>query len=361
MSAGRRRSRLERRNACGSAAWAALVTGIGIALLSPPGCTTDRGQSGRSDEDAEAAAVLDGDEITLEEVDDRIRHQLFEEEFGRDADRLYAARQATLDDMIDERLLDRAASAAGQPPETYLEEAVAALPPIAEADLQRLFDSVRDRLPAEATIDAYRDQLRAHLESERREQVFAALREGKSIEVTLPRERVSVDATGPSLGAADAPVTVVEFSDFQCPYCGRAVATVKALHQRYPDRIRIVYRHLPLSFHGQARLAAVASVCADAQGRFWDYHDLLFAHQQALGRDDLIGYANTLGLDRDAFEACLDSSEATEKVVADLQAAEDAGATGTPTFFVNGIKLTGARPLDQFEALIDDELARVAP
>jgi protein-disulfide isomerase len=262
--------------------------------------------------------------------------------------------------MIDERLLARAAAETGTTPEAYLETALAALPPIDESDLQALFDANKDRLPADATIDPYREQLRDHLREQRIHEVYARLREDASIRVTLPRERVAVAATGPSLGPAEAPVTIVEFSDFQCPFCGRAVSVVEALHARYPDTVRIVYRHLPLSFHEHARLAAIASVCADEQGRFWDYHDRLFDDQKALAREDLIAHAEALGLDRRAFEACLVAPEPAAVVDADLSAAEEVGATGTPTFFVNGLKLTGARPVEQFEEIIDEELQRVA-
>jgi protein-disulfide isomerase len=136
---------------------------------------------------------------------------------------------------------------------------------------------------------------------------------------------------------------------------------MKALHARYPDDVRIVYRHLPLSFHAQAREAAIAAVCADDQGHFWDYHDLLFENQEDLEREAFVAHAEALDLDLDRFEACLDSDDAAATVDADLRAAEAAGATGTPTFYINGIKLTGARPLEQFEEIVEEERDRLVP
>jgi protein-disulfide isomerase len=324
-------------------------------------CSTERGAPGPVEGASTAVARVDGDEITLADVDERIRRRLFEEEFGGDPDRLYSARRATLDEMIDEQLLAEAAAEAGQPPERFLDARLAELPPITEADMQALFDANRDRLPADATMEPYREQLRAHLERERTDEVLAALRESTPIEISMPRDRITVDALGPSLGPADAPVTVVEFSDFQCPFCSRAVPVMKALHARYPDDVRIVYRHLPLSFHAQAREAAIAAVCADDQGHFWDYHDLLFENQEDLEREAFVAHAEALDLDLDRFEACLDSDDAAATVDADLRAAEAAGATGTPTFYINGIKLTGARPLEQFEEIVEEERDRLVP
>ena len=123
-----------------------------------------------------------------------------------------------------------------------------------------------------------------------------ALRAEAEISIDLPHQRSEVAAIGPSVGPEDAAITLIEFSDYQCPYCSRAVPTLKALIENHPDDLRVVYRHLPLSFHAQARGAAEASVCADEQGLFWEYHDLLFANQRALQPEQLLGYATGLGM-----------------------------------------------------------------
>jgi protein-disulfide isomerase len=181
----------------------------------------------------------------------------------------------------------------------------------------------------------------------------------------LEPPRVSVAAEGPSLGPADAPVTIIEFSDFQCPYCGRASNTVKQIHERYPKQVRIVYRHLPLdSIHPHARPAAEAAACANAQSRFWEFHDKIFANQRALSAPDLQRYAKEVGLDVAAFDQCVTERKFQALVDLDLKAANTAAAAagkrslGTPAFFVNGILVSGAKPAEEFYRLIDAELAR---
>jgi protein-disulfide isomerase len=174
-----------------------------------------------------------------------------------------------------------------------------------------------------------------------------------------------VAAEGPSFGPADAPVTIVEFSDFECPYCARAGVIAKQIQARYPTQVRFVYRHLPLErIHPHARGAAEASACADAQGRFWDFHDKLFANQRALSPADLQRYAGELKLDQAAFDQCVKERKFQAQVDRDLAAAAEAaggagkGGLGTPSFFVNGILLSGAKPIGDFYRLIDAELAR---
>ncbi len=338
------------------------MRGIAPALIAVVGlgCESWPGPEDTPAEPRPAAATVDGQTIALADVDERIRRDLFEEAFGKDASRLYTARRETVGELIDEQLLAAKAAATGQTSEAWLEDAVRALPPISDAEITQLFEENRERLPASATIEAYEDQLRAYLGLGRIQQVLAGLREEAAISISLPRQRTRVAATGPSLGPEGAPITIVEFSDFQCPFCARVVPTVKALHERYPDEVRIVYRHLPLEFHAQAKPAAIASVCADAQGSFWAYHDRLFENPKALERDDLIAHANEVGLDAGAFTTCLDDPASAEVVEVDARAAAEVGATGTPTFFVNGVKLTGAQPVERFAALIDDELRRMA-
>jgi len=342
----------------GSHVLASLASGILISTLA---CSTWSSGDDEAPTDDPIVATVNGEAIRLGDLDDRIRRELFEREFADDPGSLYEARSSTIDDMIDERLLSEAAQAAGVPTEDYLESALDALPPVSDAEVQQLFDDNLDRLPPGASIEAYEPQLRAHLDGQRVGQVFANLRNAANVEIAVPRERIDVAATGPALGPSDAPVVIIEFSDFQCPFCARAVPILKALHARHPEDVRIVFRHMPLSFHGNARIAAVGAVCADAQGRFWDYHDALFANQKALGRDDLIAQANTLGLEPEAFTTCLDDPASAAIVDSDSASAVALGLTGTPTFFVNGLKLTGARPLEQFEAIIADEKAARTP
>ncbi len=146
----------------------------------------------------------------------------------------------------------------------------------------------------------------------------------------------------PQRGPGDAWVTIVEFSDFQCPYCGAAEPTVQAVLAAYPQDARLVYKHFPLSFHVNARPAANAAECARAQGDFWEMHDLLFANQAALGASALAGYASQIaGLDTAAWQACFDARQWDSRVMADEALGESLGVPGTPTFVVNGQPYVG--------------------
>jgi protein-disulfide isomerase len=160
----------------------------------------------------------------------------------------------------------------------------------------------------------------------------------------------------PVKGPSSAPVTLVAFSDFQCPFCSRAVPTVRQLESDYQGKLRIAFKQLPLPFHDHAHLAAEAALAANEQGKFWQYHDKLFANQQALDRPALEKYAQELGLDMTKFRAALDSGKFKDKVDAEAKEGAAVGATGTPTFFINGTRLVGAQPIDAFKAVIDKEL-----
>lgn len=163
--------------------------------------------------------------------------------------------------------------------------------------------------------------------------------------------------SAPAKGPSDARVTIVEFSDFQCPFCSRLAVSMDELLAAYPNEIRLEFRHFPLSFHSNAQVAAEAAVCAQAQGRFWEFHDAMFANQGLLARDDLIGFAGDAGVDVDALSACLDSGESTEHVAADQEAGRALGVTGTPNFFVNGVGFAGALPYEELVAIVEDALA----
>jgi protein-disulfide isomerase len=172
-------------------------------------------------------------------------------------------------------------------------------------------------------------------------------------------QRVSVSTDGqPALGPGNAPVTIVEFSDYQCPYCQKWDQEVyNQLLVSYPGKIRFVYRDLPLPMHSEAIPAAEAADCAGAQGVYWKYHDALFSGQYTLGRGDYERIASDLGLDTTAFTACLDDHRYLAAVNANASYAASLGLTGTPSFFINGRELIGALPIEQFKAIIDEELA----
>jgi protein-disulfide isomerase len=167
----------------------------------------------------------------------------------------------------------------------------------------------------------------------------------------------------PSLGPDDAPITLVEFSDYQCPFCKRwNDETYQQLLAAYPGQIRMVYRQLPLtSLHPDAMSAAVASMCAYDQGAFWQFHDKLFSDQYGLGRDAYVKYATDLELDTAAFKSCLDSGKFDDFIQKDMAFSLNLGVQSTPTFFINGLAVVGAQPLSVFKQVIDKELAGEIP
>jgi len=166
-----------------------------------------------------------------------------------------------------------------------------------------------------------------------------------------------VKQTGDNVkGSVNAKVTIIEYSDFQCPFCGRAAPTVKQVLAAYPNDVKLVYRHFPLPSHSQAQKAAEASECAAQQGNFWEYHDKLFENQDALYVPMLKDYASQIGLNTTDFNLCLDSGAMYDKVQANKKEGEAAGVTGTPAFFVNGKLISGAVPYSQIKQVIDAEL-----
>jgi protein-disulfide isomerase len=177
----------------------------------------------------------------------------------------------------------------------------------------------------------------------------------------IKRYDVPVD-DDPSFGPADAPLTLIEFSDFECPYCQRWQEEVWGqLQKSYGDKIRLVYRDFPLPGHPNAIPAAEAANCANEQGKFWEYHDLLFGGSQGLSEAAYVQYAQSLGLDMTSFNQCVSEHRYNQEIQADYQWASELGVNSTPTFFLNGIPLVGAQPIDVFTQVIELELKGEIP
>jgi protein-disulfide isomerase len=157
-------------------------------------------------------------------------------------------------------------------------------------------------------------------------------------------------------GSKNAPVIIVEYSDFECPYCKRAAPTVEEIRKTYGDKVAIVFRQFPLGFHANAKPAAMATECAAEQGKFWEYHDILFDKSPALTQNDLISYAKSLSLDEKKFTDCLTSKKYEGKVNSDMSEGQTLGVQGTPAFFINGNLISGAYPFSEFKKRIDAEL-----
>jgi protein-disulfide isomerase len=191
-------------------------------------------------------------------------------------------------------------------------------------------------------------------------QLIAALRQRQALDAPLSDERWQALLAGepPGFGVAGAKVAVVEFSDFQCPYCAQAAATVQRLKQDYGSRIRFVFRHFPLPFHPNARAAAQAAIAAQDQGKFWEYHDLLFGNQDALSSDALLAYARKLGLDLDAFRTAAQGESSAHRVADDLRLGESVQIQGTPTLFIDKKRIEDPMDYEKVSKIVEEALGQ---
>jgi protein-disulfide isomerase len=174
-----------------------------------------------------------------------------------------------------------------------------------------------------------------------------------------PSKRYTVDSgSAPIRGGKDAQVTIVEFSDFQCPFCSRVNPTLAQINQTYGDKVKVAFKHLPLRIHPDAPAAHAAAESAHRQGKFWEMHDKIFANQREIKPDKLREYAKEIGLDLEKFDKDVVSPDVKKRVDSDSQEADKLGVSGTPAFFINGRYLSGAQPFESFKKLIDEELAK---
>jgi protein-disulfide isomerase len=279
--------------------------------------------------------------------------------------KLYQGREQALEQLVIEKLIDAEAAKAGKSRDDLLKaEIEGKVTPPTDAEIQSFFDKNVSRMPPGATLDQFRDQIVQRMTKEkqgaRMREYIEQLKKGAGVETFLPAFSVDVPArTGaPVKGNASAPVKIIEFSDFQCPYCTRAADTVKEVLTKYGDKVSVEYRHFPLDFHKRAHRAAEGSECANQQGKFWEYHDLLFANQSALEENNLKDYAAKAGLDVAKFDACMADAGTAKIVDADMENGASVGMSGTPGFYINGKLLAGAVPIEEFAKVIDAELKK---
>ncbi len=334
------------------------LTALAACLL-PTACATTT--TAASPASTAPVARYGATTITLADVEAKASDELYDLQ-----EKLHELRTQTAERLFVEQAIAAAAKKQGVTEDEWVAARLdkAAREPT-EAELAALFDKAKARLGPEADFDAVRPQLRDYLLREQRakkaKELFEVLKKEHGFALLLDgprRPRKKVEATGPTRGAADAQVTIVVFADFECPYCSRSAQTVERVLAAYPGKVRLVYRHYPLSFHKKAPLAAEAAACANEQGRFWEYHDALYANQDALDPTALKAHAAALDLDGPKFESCLESGRMKAVVDRDMAAGEKAGVKGTPAYFINGVVLSGAQPEEEFKKLIDAELAR---
>jgi protein-disulfide isomerase len=316
---------------------------------------------------ATEVATLDGKPVTYGElVAEKDLGLQFKQAESKALADLYDVRKKAADQLLTRKLLTGEAKKVNKELDDWFQhDFLASVPEPTDAEVTAAYDEHKNQLPPGAKLEELKPKIAQFVKQDKaRKQLATMLEDLKTkhkAKVTLaaPRlPRVEVAATGPSKGPADAKVTIVEFSDFQCPFCSRAVPTIEKVLKDYDGKVRLVFRHFPLDGHPQAAKAAEAGACAADQGKFWEMHDKMFGNQQKLAVTDLKETAKVLGLDAAKFDKCLDSGEKKAAVQGDQKAGSDAGVSGTPAFFVNGVFINGAVPYEDFKEALDRELGK---
>jgi protein-disulfide isomerase len=339
-------------------AWVVLYASTGALLGCAREAVTEEPPKAAAGQ--QVVAVLGSEKLTLAEVD----QQAGEGNLAAIREKEYELRHDALERMLEERLFAQEAKARGISVDELLKREVEAkLHEPDEAEVSQLYEQNKIRfgsLPKAAVEDNIRAAVRSRDRAQRRAAFRRELmkKSGARILLEPPRRVVSVPASAPALGPAKAPITMVEYADYQCPYCKRAQATVEEVLKRYAGRIRFVHRDFPLDFHPGALPAARAANCAGEQGKFWEYHRSLLEQDGKLDDADLKARASSLGLNVTAFESCLAYPQGDAPIRASIAEGQKLGVAATPTFFINGREVSGARPLEAFTDVIDDELDR---
>jgi len=344
------------------------LLGFAGALAACGAGTPPSTSTGSANDDAEGSdstavlATIDGKDITMEDVRARAGDDLDRMEIG-----YQRARSELIGNTLDAILNDRVLLAAARKEGKSVEQLIAAqagpsLNPT-DADVAGWYEENKARLGGR-TLDQLRPQIADYLRQQRHDEAREKLRERlekkRKVAVYFQPYRVPLNNEGaPALGPADAPVTMTEFSDFQCPYCGQFFPTLKQLEKNFGNDLRIVYRQFPLNIHPNAQKAAEASLCAQDQGKFWEMHDLMFQEQDKLSVADLKEKAARLGMNQQEFDSCLDSGKHVRRIREDEKEGNRLGVDGTPAFFLNGVPLPGgAVPYDVAAKAIQEAIDR---
>ncbi|HHQ47403.1 MAG TPA: hypothetical protein ENK19_00790 [Acidobacteria bacterium] len=310
-------------------------------------------------EESKVVATYSLGAITQAEV-----NRMIGPELARLRKQIYDLESRTIRQMVSERLLRGAALKEGLTRDQYYDKYVTSkIKDPSDAEVEQVMKQYRSQLPKkdEDARKLVRQALRDREKQRLERMLDARLLQGANLKILLeePRFHVPISPKDPVRGPADAPVTIVEFSDFQCPYCARVQATLHRLMETYPNQVKIVFKNMPGQRHDRARPAAEAALCAGRQGKFWEMHDWLYAHQHTLDDASIEAEAKKLGLDMDAFSTCVSKHETARQVDAGLNEARVLGLNGTPIFFVNGKMIRGARPFQVFDEAVRSELMRL--
>ena len=331
-----------------------------LTAVAMTGCSGNS-VSATDDDPNRVVAYVGNDRITMADLEATALGQLKRLEVQR-----YETLRAAIDKRAVELLLEQAARSRGLTPDELIQqEVVDRVQPPTEQSIADFFAEGRDRMPADATLDKMRPRLAKYLQDQAvavlRDAFVRDLKRELGLEIVLEPHRVEITLPPgtPIRGPETAPITVIEFADFQCPYCRSVHPTVERLLLEYQDQIKFAFVDFPLENHKRAVPSSMAARCADDQGQFWDYHQALMVIQGDLSDGDLKARAADVGLNMDQFDACYSSQNYRQTILDSQNAGWTAGITSTPSFLVNGRLIIGAKSYDALRAVIEEELAAV--
>ena len=331
------------------------VLGLGVWL---PACSAQDGKMAKSDPN-KVLATVNGQKITEGQVRaaNTQEFQALERQYQQQQHDLL---ESKVKQMVEDDLLAAEAKAKNMTKDQVLAEGTKGAD-VTDAEIDKFYNDNKAQIPPTYTKEQVAPRIKQYLEQQRqgeaRQKFFDNLEAKYKVDYTMEPIRVAVDSNGfPAQGPATAPVTIVEFSDFQCPYCSKLRPELEQVKAKYGDKVRIVFRQFPLAMHQNAQKAAEAALCANDQGKFWQMHDAMFGDQAGLAPEGLKAKAKAIGLNEQTFAACLDGDKHSKDIQADMAAGTAAGVQGTPAMFVNGRFINGAVPVDQITHVIDEEL-----
>ena len=309
----------------------------------------------------EVLAVVDGSKITLGDLEAKypdLEKQLFKME-----ENMYRYKEMYLNDMIDNKVIELEAKKANKSAgELVMQEVAAKIKPVTDEEVVAFG---KEKGVTADQMSKFKDRIKQYLaaqrEAEARKAYAKTLKEKYKVELKIKKPKgkvveIKVTDDDASKGNKSAKVTVVEFSDFQCPFCKRASTNWTSIVRDYGDKVRYVFKHFPLSFHENANKASQAALCMKEQNKFFEFHDKMFENNTALTEADLKKYATEVGGDAGKMEACLSAGKYKAQVEKDLAEGQKAGVSGAPTYFVNGTMLVGAVPYEEIKQAIEDAM-----
>ena len=338
-----------------------------ILLLAPSASsigaqTPDKTSKPASPSDKKSAvAEVNGKEVTSEEVEGALGARLAQLE-----EQIYQLKRQRLELIIAERLLASEAARRGVTTQALVDtEVTAKAASVTPEDIDKFYQANKSQIGGVLDTNL-RGRITSFLQNQRldsrREEFLQTLRSQSKVIINLPTPQFRLMAStegAPFRGGAQAPVTIIEFSDFHCPFCSKVQTTISQVLARYGDKVKLVYRHLPIDqLHPLARRAAEAAACANEQRKFWEYHDQLYNAGADASQEKLKSLAQAAGLDVAAFESCLNAGKQQQAIQKEIEDAARIGLNATPSFLINGRFFSGAQPFEAFVRVIEEELGR---